>query len=221
MSFSPKWDAAYQRKEHQSVWPWSNLVSRCLRHTAIKDCDPSFRVLELGCGAGANIPFFLEYGVDYYGIEGSQAAVESLQARFPQLRGKLAAGDFTESLVFDGPFDLVVDRASITHNDTAAIRHCLSMIEASLSDDGVFVGCDWYSTESTRYREGAQGVDPFTCGDIAEGTFAGIGQVHFSSYEHIQDLFDHFKIISLDHIAERVYVGSGEGNATWQIVAAK
>ncbi len=221
MSFSSKWDAAYRRNEHQSIWPWSNLVSRCLRHTALKNRDASFRVLELGCGAGANIPFFLEYGADYHGVEGSQAAVGSLQARFPELTDKLAAGDFTDSLIFDGPFDLVVDRAAITHNDTAAIRRCLSMIKASLSDAGVFIGCDWYSTDSARYRQGEKGVDPFTCGDIAEGTFAGIGQVHFSSYEHIQDLFGGFKILSLDHIAEQVYVGSGEGNATWQIVATK
>jgi SAM-dependent methyltransferase len=100
VSFSSEWDDAYQRNEHQSVWPWSNLVSRCLRHTRLKYRDPAFRVLELGCGAGANIPFFLEYGADYHGVEGSQSAVKSLQARFPTLKAKLVAGDFTESLFF-------------------------------------------------------------------------------------------------------------------------
>lgn len=222
MSFSPKWDAAYQRKEHQSVWPWSNLVSRCLRHTTLKQRNAGFRVLELGCGAGANIPFFLEYAAEYHGVENNQATVKALQTHFPNLKSKLVAGDFTANLMFDGYFDLIVDRASITHNDTASIRQCLAMIRAALSDNGVFIGCDWYSTESRRYSQGsASPTDAFTRNDIVDGTFADIGQVHFSSLEHLHDLFSEFNIISLDHIAEQVYVGSGEGNATWQIVATK
>jgi cyclopropane fatty-acyl-phospholipid synthase-like methyltransferase len=221
VSFSSKWDAAYKRNEHQSVWPWSNLVSRCLRHTTLKKRDPDFRVLEVGCGAGANIPFFLEYGADYHGLDGSSATVHALHERFPKLKTKIVAGDFTESLYFDGQFDLIVDRAAITHNDTAAISRCLAMIENALSDGGIFIGCDWFSTDSSRYGQGVAGTDEFTRTDIADGTFADIGQVHFSSQEHIDDLFSQFKIIALDHILETVYLGSGEGNATWQIVAAK
>jgi hypothetical protein len=95
------------------------------------------------------------------------------------------------------------------------------MIGDALGENGMFIGCDWFSTESARYSQGVEGADEFTRKNITEGTFAGIGQVHFSSGEHIQELFRHFKIISLDHIAEKVYLGSGEGNATWQIVAAK
>ena len=42
------------------------------------------RVLELGCGPGANIPFFLSQGADYYAAEGSETIVVELQKKFPR-----------------------------------------------------------------------------------------------------------------------------------------
>ena len=43
---------------------------------------PKFCVLELGCGAGANIPFFSSLNVEYYAIEGSPTIVESLRKKW-------------------------------------------------------------------------------------------------------------------------------------------
>lgn len=40
------------------------------------------RVLELGCGAGANIPFFAAINAEYYGIEGSSTQVKRLQEQY-------------------------------------------------------------------------------------------------------------------------------------------
>ena len=53
MSFSNEWENRYKAKTHLSIWPWSDLVSLVMRHKPIKE---NFKVLELGCGAGANIP---------------------------------------------------------------------------------------------------------------------------------------------------------------------
>ena len=47
------------------------------------------RVLELGCGAGANIPFFLALGMDYYAIEGSPTIVKQLHKRYADLADKI------------------------------------------------------------------------------------------------------------------------------------
>ena len=37
-----------------SIWPWSDLVSYVMRYTKINE---NYKVLEIGCGSGANIPF--------------------------------------------------------------------------------------------------------------------------------------------------------------------
>jgi len=55
MVFSKEWEICYREKKQMSLWPWSDLISYVMRY-----CKPTsnyFNVLELGCGAGANIPF--------------------------------------------------------------------------------------------------------------------------------------------------------------------
>ena len=51
--FSIEWDQRYKENLQMSIWPWSDLVSAVMRLRL----PASTRVLELGCGAGANIPF--------------------------------------------------------------------------------------------------------------------------------------------------------------------
>src|SRR5438132_11616518 len=126
MSFSAAWDSAFKASTHISVWPWSDLVSYVNRYA--KASDGYHRVIEIGCGVGANIPFFLRSGCDYSAIEGSQAAVAKLHEAYPELRERVVVGDFTKSIPFPGPFDLAIDRSSLTCNSTDAIRHSLNMI---------------------------------------------------------------------------------------------
>ena len=87
MTFSNEWDQRYQENTHMSIWPWSDLVSFVKRYS--KSIKVS-RVLELGCGAGANIPFFKSLKVDYYAIDGSKTAVQRLWNRFRNIAVILA-----------------------------------------------------------------------------------------------------------------------------------
>ena len=57
MSFSNEWDESYKKNTHLSIWPWSDLVSYVMRY-ARPENPKNCNVLELGCGAGANIDFF-------------------------------------------------------------------------------------------------------------------------------------------------------------------
>ena len=82
------WEEIYASGQHYSVWPWSELVSLIMRH-AIPKFGKKFRVLELGCGAGANIPFFRYLEADYFGIDISPTIIENLRERFPELKGNL------------------------------------------------------------------------------------------------------------------------------------
>ena len=74
--FSRKWDLQYKNNSHKSVWPWSELISYVTRY-AVSSTPRPLHVLELGCGAGANIPFFLEKKWNHFGIDGSENIIKN------------------------------------------------------------------------------------------------------------------------------------------------
>ena len=157
MSFSNEWESIYARGEQQAIWPWSDLVSAVSRIKA--QFDPGgVRVLELGAGAGANIPFLLTLGFEYQGVEGSPTTVERLLNRFPQLEGKILCADFSCMDLGDYEFDLIVDRASVTHNTTDGIRATLDACYKSLKVGGYYIGIDWFSTKHSDIQLGLPGL---------------------------------------------------------------
>jgi SAM-dependent methyltransferase len=220
MTFSTEWEDAYKGKQ-RAIWPWSDMVSYVNRYA--RPADGFHRMLEMGCGAGANIPFFLRQGMDYHGIEGSRTIVARLHEAFPELRERIVIGDFTAEIPFEAPFDLIVDRAAIAHNSVQAIARTFDMIVRHLRPGGKFIGIDWFATEHSAAKDG-ESVDTHTRTHIAAGQFAGIGAVHFSDQDHIMKLLGNagFRVERLEHKHNRVVIPAGaESPAWWNFVAAK
>ncbi len=219
MTFSQEWDAVYKTNAHMSIWPWSDLVSYVMRYA--RPSGQGCRVLELGCGAGANIPFLKSLNVEYYGIEGSHTVVSNLWERFPSLKNNIIVGDFTKEIQFSD-FDMVVDRSSLTHNTTKAIKRCLSFVYSKLKPGGKFVGIDWFSTLHSDYKAGVAMEDPYTRGNYTQGQAAGVGHIHFSDKEHLKDLFRSFTIEIMEHkIIKREIPEDNHVFASWNLIAKK
>lgn len=206
-----------------SIWPWSDLVSYVMRYA--RPSGRSCKVLELGFGAGANVAFFASLGVEYFGMEGSESAVKRVGQRFANQPGiTLACGDFTQSIPFNGPFDLVVDRSSLTHNGTTAIRLCLQAIALRMKRGAKFIGIDWFSTDDPHFLVGRQSGDYHTRIDFESGQFKGVGSVHFSDQEHLMDLLSGsgFEIERLEHKHSEMVLPEGSDRmAWWNFVAIK
>ncbi|GAC1652078.1 MAG: hypothetical protein NVS9B12_01060 [Vulcanimicrobiaceae bacterium] len=218
MSFSAEWQARFAGGGSHSIWPWSDLVGLIMRRV---DRARPPRVLELGCGVGANVPLFLGIGADYYAVEGSLAAVEVFRERFPDLGDRISNADFTESLHFAGPFDFIVDRSAVTHNSGEAIERTLNLAYAVLRSGGRYVGVDWFSARHVHAGEGEIQGDPHTRA-FKTGHFSGVGKVHFSDESHLRDLFSRYAI---EFLEEKCYdirePQPPKLHATWNVVARK
>ena len=212
------WDKIYRRNEQISVWPWSDLVSIVMRHARPTTND--FKVVELGCGAGANIPFFLSLGVEYYSVEASKVMVSRLHKKFPQLENNIIAGDCTETLP-DGEFDLIFDRGSLTCNTSDAIKVCLQLCHDRLKPDGKYIGIDWYSTKSSSFSQG-EVEDDWSRVNFTRGPFVDQVRIHFSNKEHLFDLFNQYEI---QHLEEKTIVSEFDSEhpivGSWNFVAIK
>lgn len=196
MTYSLDWDLFYDAARGPAGgYPnFEKLVAFFVR-----DAD---RMLELGAGAGAEIPFFSSVGFGYHGIDGSEAAIAELKKRFPSIADRLAVGDFTKALPFDGQFDLIVDRASVPHNDLAAIKSCVSLVHAALKPGGLFLSSDWFSTKHSEAGRGVK-LEDGTRTIYPDGQFQGVGNVHFSSEAELIEIFKDFEGIFMQERTAR------------------
>ncbi len=205
VTFSVDWNLFYEQGATTGTYPiFEKLV--------IISVSEAERMLEIGAGGGGEIPFFLSRGFGYHGVDGSDVCIADLRKRFPSISSRLRCADFTKELGFDGKFDLIVDRASIPHNDEASIRRCVALIAESLKPGGIFISCDWFSTSHSEVQRGVV-VDALqpkgnlygtTRTAYEDGQFRDVGMVHFSSEQEIVDLFDGFEgIFMQERIARR------------------
>lgn len=219
MNFSKEWEERYKENTHMSIWPWSDLVSYVMQYAI--PSKKKLKVLELGCGAGANIPFFLSLKYQYYGIDGSPTIVKKLWKRFPNLKKNIIMGDFIQNIPIQKKFDLIIDRAAVTCNSTKEIRKCIDNIYNKLKIEGKYIGIDWYSTASSEFEKGKV-VDELSRKNYRNGPFANTGIVHFSNKEHIKELFKKFTISNLEHKIRIHEIPKTQNTfASWNFVAHK
>lgn len=180
-------------------------------------------MLELGFGAGANITFFMSIGADYSGTEGSATAVEQVQRRFASAQNfRVECCDFTKEIPFEGPFDLVVDRSSLTHNRTAGIEACLGRVAEKMRSGAKFIGIDWFSTANADFLTGEPLEDYFTRTAFPAGQFRDVGIVHFSDEAHLRALLAGagLELERLEHKQTDTLVPGDEGRMAWWNFAA-
>lgn len=220
MSFSPEWEDLYATGAHHSVWPWSELISLIMRHARPHQRETPAQVLEVGCGVGANIPLVQWFGGVFHGVDNSASALESIRKRYGE-KVQLAKADFCEDIPFVGPFDIIIDRASLTHNHTAGIRRSLGMLEKCLAPGGVYVGVHWFSTDCDDFNRGEPTEDPYVRKGYTSGDFADVGQVHFSDQARLELLFSQFSIEVMDHVISETKKPNPQRLGWWNIVARK
>lgn len=222
MGFSSEWEQRYAENTHLSIWPWSDVISLVHRHCRPIITTGGGRVLELGCGAGANISFFRAIGLDYHAVEGSLTIVQKLRQRFPDLAEKIVVGDFTLEQPFRGEFDLVIDRGALTHNNMLSIGGALKKAFDALKLGGIFIGSDWFSTNHIEFSRGEQIDDDYTRTNYTEGPFSGVGKTHFSDESHLRIFFAHFEIVLIEEkLYRRREPRDDYQTAGWNIVARK
>jgi ubiquinone/menaquinone biosynthesis C-methylase UbiE len=175
-------------------YPATDLIENVMKR--FKHSDRSkIKVLDLGCGAGANLRFFVEEGFDVYGIDGSPSAIKLAKKRMEYLDRSyplenIEVGDFSKLSYESNYFDLVVDYFSIYANTCENILRTRKEVERVLKSGGSFFSRCW-----------AVGCDGFDSGDMLElntsknpncGPCKNMGVSHFFSEDEIFSYFNRF-----------------------------
>ena len=135
----------------------------------------------------------------------------------------VSVGDFTKALPFAGEFDLILDRSSVTHNNTADICKAIALAYEKLRKGGYYFGLDWFSTNFGIFSDSEEVYDVIDDHTrvFHSGYFEGLGNVHFSNADHIQELFQQMTMIELYEKVSIYTIPKSKRIAHWSFVAQK
>lgn len=94
------------------------------------------KVLDLGCGAGADATFYTQKGFSYYGLDASKemCALAEQNEKVTEIKNE----SFSNTISYnDGQFDLVVSKYAIQTSQN--IKPIYDQVERVLAKDGYFV----------------------------------------------------------------------------------
>ena len=145
------------------------LASRYFRMA--KPDRKSIRLLEVGCGSGANLWMMAKEGFDTYGMDSSAKALELSRQHLQDKWGveaDLRQGSFTQLPYEDDYFDAVVDVVSLQHINLEDSRPTLREISRVLKPEGAFFSYR-LSDHSVMYENsGGRRIDAATVDNIAD-----------------------------------------------------
>jgi SAM-dependent methyltransferase len=195
-SWDPVWEEIFKTRAW-GQYPPEELIRFTANHFHKVPNRSDVRILEIGCGTGANIWYLAREGFSVYGLDGSRSAILKANEKLKNERlvANLLEGDIIHSsqLYPSVSFDAVIDVACIQHNrlmdagGTIKINIILDQIVTLLKPSGRFFGM--------LVAEGSWGdglgeeVEAGTFVNISEGPYQGMGVTHFFSQNEISRFF--------------------------------
>ncbi len=195
------WDEKF-KAQSWGRYPPEDLVRFMGRN--YKNCDRAgVKILEVGCGPGANMWFLHREGYNVAGIDGSPTAIDQARARLAEenaglnpVAPDLRVGDFSVLPWEDKTFDVVVDIFSIYANTSGIISKTVAEVERVLKPGGDFYTKFW-SRGCAGYGQGKK-IEDGTYDEIPSGPCAHMGVSHFFDRAEIDRVFGAFRIIAID-----------------------
>ncbi|MCK4671378.1 MAG: class I SAM-dependent methyltransferase [Candidatus Aegiribacteria sp.] len=195
------WDSLFRDLDPETIdlsgsLPASVLPGFCDRY--LKKGD---RILDLGCGGGRNAAYLAGRGLQVYGVDIAQGAVEFCVKRLAQLQisGEFRQGTLDSIPFQDNEFAAVICIASLDHITLESARKSIAEIRRVLSDNGVvLLTFDPPDTDEEKIDEAE--ILPDGTLRFVSGAQKGMLFRRYSDRE-ITDLAGEENIISFDHSA--------------------
>lgn len=203
-SWDPIWDEVFTSHEW-GKYPSESLIQFIARNF-YKSERGDVRILEVGCGTGANLWYLRREGFQAYGVDGSDVAIKRANDRMisENLTVNLQVADIINLPFSNSFFDVVIDIECIYCNNSENTKRILEEINRVLKPEGKF----YSRTFSDKMFIGTSIKDNIRLEykNIEDGPLKGKGFVRLSSNDTINDLYGRwFKIESIDYLEYTQY----------------
>ena len=219
MAWDPVWESIFKSHEW-GKYPDESFI-RFVARNFYAGNRTATKLLEIGCGPGANIWYMVREKFDVYGIDGSDTAIQRAGARLKAegLAANLRVGDIGKLPWDKEMFDAVADNECLAHNSTKDLEGILAEVHRVLKPKGLF----YSRTFSNEVYKGktSQEVAKMEYSASSDGPFAGRGFFRLSDAQSIRAHYGKlFNILSLDQLNYTINNGTIK-ISEWVIVCQK
>jgi 2-polyprenyl-3-methyl-5-hydroxy-6-metoxy-1,4-benzoquinol methylase len=204
MVWDPVWENIF-RTQAWGNYPAEDLIRFIARNFYAVSSRSKIKILEVGCGPGANLWYMAREGFMVYGIDGSETAIKGAQARLDaevnEWKGEVTVGDLLSLPYEDAFFDAVIDNEAIYSNSHEDAKQIYNNISRVLKKNGkLFIrtfatGC---------YGDGTGLMVGHRAYIVAEGPLLHKGYSRFTDADDIQDLLSAFDILEMELLIRTV-----------------
>lgn len=200
VALDPIWDHIFSSREW-GKYPPEHVVRFVARTFYRVPRYGDIRLLEIGCGPGANVWYMAREGFGVSGIDGSPSAIRSAQERLSKegLEADLRVGNFTSLPWPDNTFDGILENVSLYCNGSESIRAALAEVKR-VGKPGAPFQASFFTTATWGYGCGTE-VEPDGYRDITEGPLVGTGFCLFLTRERLAGFFQDFVNVSIERIS--------------------
>lgn len=196
MTWDPVWESIFI-SQNWGRYPAESLIrfimGTCGWGSIPKNNRKTIRVLEIGCGTGANVWFLAKEGFSVDAIDGSATAINILHRRLKE-EGldpiSSTVGDVSELNFPNETFDAVIDNECIYANNEQWAKKIVSEIQRVLKPGGKFYSRTFSEKQSIGAVEESlarQGQLEFA--SVSIGPLAGKGFVRLSTKQSIFKIY--------------------------------
>lgn len=196
------WDMVFSNQEW-GKYPSEDLIRFIARNFYKVENRKNVKILELGCGPGANIWYLAREGLSFCGVDCSSIAIEQAIQRLDRefsdwrQRGELIVGDINNLPYQNETFDAVIDNECVSCCDFTTSTSIYNEAWRVTKYNGKLYSRT-FASGSWGDGSGEQvGFNRWIC---TEGPLAGKGACRFTSMEDIENLIPHFHIDSIEQV---------------------
>lgn len=220
MSFDPVWEQIF-KSQAWGKYPCEDLIRFVARNFYSAPDRGAVKILEVGCGPGANLWYMAREGFAVYGVDCSETAIQQAKARLdlecPGWKGGLFVGDIGKLQFDDGFFDAAIDNEAIYANpieDSVNMYAELSRVckEGAKLYSRTFASGSWGDGTGSRVGHNSWLV--------GEGMLHNKGYSRFTSLEEIPAMVSGFRINEIE-LLTRTQDGRTHEVKEWLILGEK
>ncbi|MGG4497725.1 class I SAM-dependent methyltransferase [Brevibacillus reuszeri] len=220
MAWDSKWEEIFKQQDW-GKYPGEDVIRFVARNFYSADVRSEIKILEVGCGTGANLWYMANEGFSIYGIDGSETAIKIANKRLnDDLRawnGELMVGDINNLPYPEGFFDAVIDVCAVCCNSYENAKVIYDEM-ARVTKKGGKMFSRTFATGS--WGEGTGEKVGHNAYLVTEGPLANIGFNRFTDYSEIYHLIQGFQISDVE-LHSRTFDNLKREFKEWVIVGEK